>query len=92
MTIKIAAILAFAVSVPLAGQWLNYRDPAIPRTRDGKPNLLAPVPRASDGKPDLSGVWQVEPTLPAEMTRLLGDVGEYFCAENEKDRAHIPGK
>ena len=20
------------------------------------------------------------------------DVGEYFCAENEKDRAHIPGK
>jgi hypothetical protein len=58
----------------LAGQWLNYRDPGIPRTRDGKPNLSAPAPRASNGKPDLSGVWQVEPTPADEMKRMFGDV------------------
>jgi hypothetical protein len=74
MMSKIATILAVAINLPAAGQWLNYRDPALPRMRDGKPNLLAPAPRASDGKPDFSGVWQVEPTPTAEMTRLLGDV------------------
>ena len=29
----------------------------IPRTADGKPNLIAPAPRAPDGEPDLSGIW-----------------------------------
>lgn len=58
-------------------QWVNYPTPGIPRTRDGKPNLSAPAPRASDGKPDLSGLWQVEPTPLAEMTRLFGDVSVF---------------
>lgn len=40
-----------------SAQWLNYPAPGIPRTPDGKPNLLTPAPRTSDGKPDLSGVW-----------------------------------
>lgn len=39
------------------GQWLNYPMAGIPRTPDGKPNLLAPAPRLPDGKPDLSGLW-----------------------------------
>jgi hypothetical protein len=55
-------------------QWLNYPTPGTPRTRDGKPNLTAPVPRAASGKPDLSGVWQVEPTLADELKRLFGDL------------------
>jgi hypothetical protein len=54
-------------------QWVNYPTPGIPKTRDGKPNLSASAPRASDGRPDLSGLWQVEPTPLAEMTRLFGD-------------------
>jgi hypothetical protein len=53
-------------------QWLNYPAPAIPRMRDGKPNLAARPPRASNGKPDLSGVWHVEPTTLAEMKQLFG--------------------
>ena len=36
-----------------SAQWLNYPAPGTPRTKDGKPNLSAPVPRASNGKPDL---------------------------------------
>ena len=55
-------------------QWLNYRTPGAPRTRDGKVNLAAPAPRAN-GKPDLSGIWQVEPTPLAELTAMYGDVG-----------------
>jgi hypothetical protein len=54
-------------------QWLNYATPGVPRTRDGKPDLAAPVPRGADGKPDLSGVWHVQPTPLAELNRLFGD-------------------
>ena len=41
----------------LSAQWPSFPTPNIPRTADGKPNLLAPAPRAADGKPDLSGIW-----------------------------------
>jgi hypothetical protein len=59
-------------------QWLNYPVPGTPRTRDGKPDLLAKVPRLS-GKPDLSGVWQVEPPAKGEIEHLLGpDVEGYL--------------
>ena len=54
-------------------QWLDYPTPGLPRTKDGKPNLTAPMPRTTDGRPDLSGVWHVEPTSLAEMKRLFGD-------------------
>ena len=46
-------------------QWVNYREPGVPRLRDGKPNLTAPAPKAADGKPDLSGVWMHETTTVA---------------------------
>src|SRR5262245_5030152 len=43
--VKIPAILLLiASSLPLAAQWPDYRDPGIPRTKDGKPNLSAPSP------------------------------------------------
>ena len=40
-----------------AAQWLKQPTAGIPRTPDGKPNLVAPAPRTTDGKPDLSGLW-----------------------------------
>src|SRR5439155_14105031 len=52
------AIILFALTTPLAAQWVNHPTPGIPRIADGKPNLTAPAPRTADGKPDLSGLWQ----------------------------------
>jgi hypothetical protein len=49
--------IGVAVSVPVATQYLKYRDPRTPRLPDGKPNLSAPTPRTTDGKPDLGGLW-----------------------------------
>jgi hypothetical protein len=51
-------------------QWVVYRDPTVPRTRDGKPNLSAPSPRLN-GKPDLSGIWQAESAPVAEIKQFL---------------------
>jgi hypothetical protein len=62
--------VAAALSV-VEAQWLNHRDPKIPRTADGKPNLSAPTPRIN-GKPDLTGVWQAERTPVEEFVRVLG--------------------
>jgi hypothetical protein len=55
---KIAMAAGFCLlPVCLCAQWLNFRQPGIPRTADGKPDLTAPAPHAPDGKPDLSGLW-----------------------------------
>ena len=69
---KRAFLLLALIGSSVNGQWLNYPAPGTPRTRDGKPNLLAPAPRASNGKPDLSGVWHVQPTPREEMARVFG--------------------
>jgi hypothetical protein len=74
--LKIVLVLA-SVAVCGRAQWVNYPTPGIPRTPDGKPNLSAPAPRAANGTPDLSGLWQVEPTPLAEMTRLFGDFSAF---------------
>jgi hypothetical protein len=64
-------ILFAGAVVCVEAQWLNHRDPKLPRTADGRPNVSAPTPRL-DGRPDLSGVWQAERTPPAEFARVLG--------------------
>jgi len=67
-----AGALAIMAVAPLSAQWLRYRDPAVPRTADGKANLSAPAPRTADGHPDLSGVWTHEVTTLDEWKRLIG--------------------
>jgi hypothetical protein len=60
---KRSTVMAMALSLvatPAVAQWLNYKTPGIPRTKDGKPNLAAPVPRTAEGKPDLSGLWAID--------------------------------
>jgi hypothetical protein len=43
----------------LSAQWLTYPTPGIPRTPEGRPDLLAATPRTREGRIDLTGVWQV---------------------------------
>jgi hypothetical protein len=74
-SIKIASFLLAALPVCAHAQWLNYKDPRTPRTKDGKPNLSAPPPKDSKGKPDLSGIWLTDSTPRAEMDRLFGAFG-----------------
>jgi hypothetical protein len=77
------------VSVGLAtaptAQWLQFRTPGVPRTRDGKPNLAAPAPRTADGRPDLSGVWMHVPTSVEEMKQLFG------ARVDEAIKVDVPG-
>lgn len=73
--IFLTSVLCFAAS-PIRAQWLNYRAPEIPRTKNGEVNLSAPTPKAADGKPDLSGVWESEPAYFYDLANDLkpGDV------------------
>ena len=61
-----------SLSLVAPAQWINFQPPGTPRTRDGKPDLSAPVPRTADGRPDLSGVWMHEITPVSEMRLLFG--------------------
>ena len=56
-SIQAAIASIIIVAAPASAQWLKQPDPAVPRTRDGKPNLAAPAPKTREGKTDLSGVW-----------------------------------
>ena len=52
----------------VAAQW-TYRNPSVPRTTDGKPDLKARVPRTAWGTVDLSGIWQTD---IRDITHLVG--------------------
>lgn len=69
----LVAVCAVTILSGIAeAQWLNYPDPRLPRTKDGKVNLSAP-PLRMNGKPDLSGVWKAEITPVEEWRRHRGD-------------------
>jgi len=70
-TSSIVAVLIVAALGSAEAQWLKYRDPKVPRTPDGRPNLSAPAPRVN-GKPDLSGLWEAARTPVKEFVRVLG--------------------
>ena len=50
------SVLLIALA-PVHAQWLSYPTKNVPRTKDGMPDLSAPLPRAKDGKPDITGIW-----------------------------------
>jgi hypothetical protein len=74
---RFALLWTVLVAAPLCvnGQWVQYHDPTVPRTKDGKPNLSARSPRLN-GKPDLSGIWQAESAPVADIRQFLlpGDI------------------
>lgn len=64
-------VVVLLVCTSAHAQWLNYPEPGVPRGRDGKVNLFAPVPLVN-GKPTLSGVWMHDPTPREELDRIFG--------------------
>ena len=54
----IVLVAANVLAPSLSAQWPAFPTSNVPKTADGKPNLLAPAPRTRDGKPDLSGIWE----------------------------------
>jgi hypothetical protein len=52
----IAIILATAGSA--SAQWITIPWQGIPRTADGKPDMMAPAPKNAQGKPALGGIWR----------------------------------
>jgi hypothetical protein len=58
----IAVCLLVAAVESGSAQWLHYRDPRIPRTADGQPDLKAPAPSLPEGRVDLSGIWYPDTT------------------------------
>lgn len=72
------AILAAALSAPLAAQWLNHPTPGIPRT--------------PGGKPDLSGVWnKVSPKYSRNIAAALkpGEVQPWAEALVQERRENL---
>ena len=49
-TLALSAVVCSSLP-PLLAQWPSYPTAAVPRTPDGKPNLLAPAPRTAPESP-----------------------------------------
>jgi hypothetical protein len=70
---KTATAAAFCLlPVTLCAQWLNFKQPGIPRRPDGKPDLTAPAPRVPDGKPDLTAPAPRVPDGKPDLSGLWG--------------------
>jgi hypothetical protein len=70
MLTKLSVLLAVSL-LPLCAQWQLPKNSAMPRTKDGKPDLKAPAPRRPDGKPDLTGIWIADPPKLRDVTMDL---------------------
>lgn len=73
----VVAVCLVAVAVERgSAQWINYPDPGLPRTADGKPDLRAAAPRFPDGRIDLSGIWQPDPKATVGAPPVGQTLGE----------------
>jgi len=84
MTVRIPFLLGLLAAGAVA-QWIHYPTPGTPRTKDGKPNLSAPVPKTREGKPDLSGIWASIPPAKgrgADQSANSTDDLNFFNIEN----------
>ena len=77
MQLRVIFISAMFVTAASA-QWLDHREPGIPRLANGRPNLKSPA----KNRRDLSGIWSVPPVTlgengpPRYATYLAADLPE----------------
>jgi hypothetical protein len=80
----------------LAAQWPSPKTSGIPRTADGKPDLMSKAPRTPDGKPDLSGLWALsDETYWHDIAANLGPEGvplQPWAAALYRERRDNEGK
>jgi hypothetical protein len=69
---KLSAVLVVVtlLASTASAQW-SYRDPAAPRTADGRVDVKAPTPRTTSGLLDLSGIWQTDIKYNANLAADL---------------------
>jgi hypothetical protein len=75
-TLLILAALCLIFAPSANSQWLGYRTPGVPRTKDGHVDLNARVPRTRDGLPDLTGVWHVQTESEEEKRKQLPQISD----------------
>src|SRR5579863_8247816 len=76
------SVLVLLSVVAAHAQWIDYKTPGVPRSRDGKPNLSAPAPRLN-GKPDLSGIWKTDLAAPGEIERIIPGIDQLAVPGDE---------
>jgi hypothetical protein len=81
----LAVLIAVTAAAPIGAQWLDYPSPGVPRTKDGKANLLARAPRARGGKPDLSGIWRAEPDPQGKPEGVENEIFPRYFVNIAKD-------
>jgi hypothetical protein len=84
-TVGLVVLAAFSVAAPIGAQWLNYRSPDVPRTKDGKANLSARAPKTADGRPDLSGIWQAAPDPRGKPEGVENEIFPRYFTNIAKD-------
>jgi hypothetical protein len=96
MHLRLATAALLLAASLLPAQWLSPKTLGIPRTPDGKPNLVAKGPRTPDRKPDLSGLWALsDETYWHDIGANLGPEGvplQPWAAALYRERRENEGK
>ena len=81
-------LLTVALLLPVGAfaQWIDYPDPSIPRLKNGKANLSAPVPKAANGKPDAKSDGDSKPKSEPAKTETKSETKSEPAKSSSTDK------